>query len=123
MVRELSWEQKESQSPLLTRCTGCTAGRKAKNTKDGKLLFPSITSPSPSLEPLTRSLTRPLTKRSSLPSLARSSCFSWDARVLGRQLTEVVAGRLWAGAGQLTTAGHLLSPGAGGEAREGRGTA
>ena len=37
MVRELSWEQKESQSPLLTRCTGCTAGR-AKNTKDGKLL-------------------------------------------------------------------------------------
>ena len=119
MVRELSWEQKESQSPLLTRCTGCTAGR-AKNTKDGKLLFfPSITSPSPSLEPLTRSLTRPLTRRS---LMARSSC-RWDARVLGRQLTEVVAGRLWAGAGQLTTAGHLLSPGAGGEAREGRGTA
>ena len=92
----------------------------SKNTKDGKLLLGQL--------PHQGALTEAPHKA---PDKAeRSSCHGAGGRVglgvcAGARGGSALrsTGRLWAGAGQLLAAGHLLSPGAGGEAREGRGTA
>ena len=125
MLRELSWEQKES----LTRCTA--AGRtRAKNTLDGEdVESRAHDQPTRSLTSLTKSLTA---------DLAGST---WNARlglrlVRARAESSVEADWLLAGAssasgsrcsavraGQQAGAVHCFSPGAvRGEAGEGRGT-
>ena len=90
----------------------------SKNTKDGKLLLGQLPHQGALTEAPHAAPDKAEQPPVTVPSWSR--CVRRGARG-GSALRST--GRLWAGAGQLLAAGHLLSPGAGGEAREGRGTA